>query len=151
MIGFIVSIIATYYKYKMWIDPFYKTKNCNCGESNQSTIINGILTVLAHKKGSMLFNIPNSVFGILFYGLMFGIHLNDATEVIDFVLVNVNAYQTIQCLVNILFVLSFIGSIYLWIIMIYQIRSICSLCMTIYAINFLNMISAINFFINILD
>lgn len=144
IVGFIVSVIATYYKYKVWADPHYKTKFCNCEESNRPTIMHGILTVLDHKKGSLLFNIPNSVFGILFYGAMFGIHMIDVTEIIDSVAID----HEIHYFVNILFVLSFFGSMYLWKTMIFTIGWICILCMTIHAVNFLNLISAVNFFMD---
>ena len=149
IVGFIASVTATYYKYKVWADPSYKAKNCNCEGSNQSTIMRGVLTVLDHKKGSLLLNIPNSFFGILFYGFVFGIHMIDVTEVIDLInLTDHIDHEMIQYFVNALFVISFLGSIYLWKTMIFAVKSICILCMSIHAVNFLNLLSALNFFMD---
>ena len=67
MIGNYCAIQATYYKFRMAADPTYKP-DCHCyddeGPSFTDDAMNGILTVLEHKKGTLLFNVPNSVFGI---------------------------------------------------------------------------------------
>jgi len=131
MIGLLGSCQATYYKYRVWADPEYKSKYCDCAGSNsyQESTMKGILTVLDHKKGSMIFNIPNSCFGILYYMFMFGITVMMLTDI-----------WIVYLFVNAVTVVSFIGSIFLWYTMIKDVRSICVICMTIHSVNFLSFI-----------
>lgn len=133
LVSFFVSVIATYYKYRLWKNPDYKSQYCNCVKSDKSPVkesaMNGILTVLDHKKGSLLLNIPNSLFGILFYGFIFSAHYYKYTD-----------YIVVNYLINLLFIVSFFGSLYLWKTMIIEINRICILCMTIHSMNFLNVV-----------
>jgi uncharacterized membrane protein len=129
LIGLYCSAQATYYKFRMFIDPKYKP-DCNCYEGDVSftdDAMNGILTVLEHKKGTLLFNIPNSVFGILFYLSMI-------------VMMGMNSYYCFL-IIKILNVTSCIGSIFLWYTMVTEVKSICILCTTIHCINFLSFLN----------
>jgi uncharacterized membrane protein len=129
-VGLLVSLVATYYKYKVWVNPSYKSSYCNCSNASyKETKMKGILTVLDHKKGSLLFNIPNSLFGIFYYASMLFI---DIMELMDILLV--------KYLVLFLMIVSCVGSCFLWYTMVFQIRSICILCMTIHAINLLSLV-----------
>lgn len=125
LVGFLCSAQATYYKYKVWMDPNYRPIDCYCTEQKSITqdIMMGILTVLDHKKGSLLFNIPNSVYGILFYSILIFMKLSDQ-------------YGSLL-ITRILISFGSLGSLYLWYIMVFEVRSVCLLCATIYSVNFL--------------
>jgi len=128
-IGLFCSLLATYYKVRIYLNPSYKP-NCNCTSdiplSTSETMMNGIFTVLDHKKGALLFNIPNSVYGILFY--IFLIMINTYDVPFDHYHVTIVLIST-----------SCIGCLYLLHVMIFQIKSICLLCVTIYAANYLTL------------
>lgn len=130
-IGLYCSSLATYYKYKVWVDPSFKPKNCNCVDTNSysQSAMKGILTVLDHKKGSMLFNIPNSVFGILFYSFLILVHL-----------FGMNQMFLIYYMIRLGSLVSCVGGVFLWYTMVYEVRSICILCMTIHSVNFLTFV-----------
>jgi len=125
-VGLFCSLLATYYKVRIYLDPSYKP-NCNCASdtplSTSENMMNGIFTVLDHKKGALLFNIPNSVYGILFYIFLIMINAYD---------VPFNYHATVMLIST-----SCIGCLYLLYVMIFQIKSICLLCVTIYATNYL--------------
>lgn len=128
LVGLLCSIQATYYKFRVWFDPNYKPTNCDCAESPSFSqdVMNGIFTVLSHEKGSMLLNIPNSAFGILFYSFLILINYLD----LDGSLLITKSLISLSCL----------GSIYLWYVMIFEVRSVCLLCATIYSVNFLTLV-----------
>lgn len=118
LIGLFTSIYATYIKWKIKTDPNYMSL-CNCAhEGNMQDIEADVIKVLMHKKGSILFDTPNSTLGIcyyLFYIIMLSCNMN-------FIL-------------NLMAISSCIGGLYLWYIMVTEIRSVCILCMTIHSVN----------------
>ncbi len=134
IIGLSVSVLSTFYKYKIFIDPSYLSKYCDCEKANisGSTIMSGIITVLGHKKGSLILNIPNSLFGILYYSILLVI-----------IFIEFKNYLLIEYLINMLIFISLPVSVCLYITMIFEVRSICILCMSIHAVNFLNFLSLI--------
>jgi len=127
-VGLLVSLKATHYKYEVWKDPTFKSKYCNCAnnDSFQQTKLKGILTVLEHKKGSLLFNIPNSVFGIILYAFLLTLYLMHLTD-----------YLMINYLVKTISIASLLASVFLWLTMVFEVKMICVLCMTIHSANFL--------------
>lgn len=128
LIGLMCSLQTTYYKYKIALDPSY-VSSCNCAQSFSEKKMAEVLKVVSHKKGSMLFNVPNSVFGIVFYSGL--ILLNTICKNMYFI--NTLVYP----LTVLGIVVSCMGSVYLWQVMVFEIKSICILCMTIHATNFL--------------
>ena len=95
--------------------------------TNSKDMFIDVLNVLDHKYGSMVFNVPNSVWGIFYYLFMFYIHNNDFPEG--------------ELIFNNLNLISCIGGMYLWYLMIFKIKSVCALCMTVHASNFLTFAS----------
>lgn len=131
LIGVAVSIQATYYKFRVWLDSSYKP-DCDCAQPekfipSKQDMMDGVFTVLGHKKSALLFNIPNTVFGILFYLLMIFINYTQCY-----------LYSPITLLLTLI---SCSGSIYLWYTMIAEVGSVCVLCSTIHAINFLTLLT----------
>lgn len=128
MIGNYCAVQATYYKLRMSENPNYKP-DCGCYDDSQKEpsfaddAMNGILTVLEHKKGTLFFNVPNSVFGIIFY-----------TYLMLLTLFNIGL-----AIVKVLIVVSCLGSLFLWYIMVTEVKSICILCTTIHTVNFLSL------------
>lgn len=121
LVGMLCSLIATYYKIMITLDPNFKPA-CDCYDNQSFTeeTMNGILNLLEHKRSTMLFNIPNSVYGIVFYGFMI-----------------VALYRDWCLVIKYLNIFSIIGSCGLWYIMITEVKNICALCTTIHAVNFL--------------
>jgi uncharacterized membrane protein len=129
VIGLYCCLLTTYYKYMIFVDPNYKPKCMACvgANDNKSSIFDsdtlfGILTVLDHKKATMLFNVPNSIYGILFYSFM----------------IAMNFYQY-QFIMQVLTIISCLGSLFLWFTMVTEVKSICILCTTIHCVNFLTL------------
>lgn len=120
--GLLASLTATYFKLRVMMDPEYKS-SCNCVNNAQDRALNGVLTVLDHKKGSLLFGIPNSVYGIAFYSS----------------LIFLNGFELffVPYLMGLMIMASAIGSIYLWYTMVFEVKAICALCMTIHSVSFL--------------
>ena len=124
-IGVICSSITTYYKIRMLLNPSYKP-DCNCYDDQSFTeeAMNGVLSVLEHKRATLLFNIPNSVYGIFFYTFMIAmIYWNMVYS---------------DLIIRALNLISVFGSCWLWYVMITEVKSICVLCTTIHCINFLS-------------
>jgi uncharacterized membrane protein len=131
LIGLIVSLQATYYKFRVWIDPNYRP-DCNCVEPesiipSKQDMMDGIFNVLGHKKSAIMFNIPNTVFGILFYCFM--------------IFINIGQIYQVDAITFFLTCVSCLGSLYLWYTMIYEVKSICVICSSIHAISFLTLIN----------
>lgn len=119
-VGLCVSILSTYYKYKILIDPSFKPcQYCTQSNSFYSELMNGTLYTLDHEK-SFIFGVPNSIFGILFY--IFMMYYNIAHSNILFV--------------NITSFVSVVGSFYLWKVMIFEIKQNCILSMIVHTMNF---------------
>ena len=123
-IGVFCSLLTSYYKIRMLIDPTFKP-DCNCvgDQSFTEEAMSGVLSVLDHKKAT-LFLIPNSIYGIFFYTFML-IMLFSNMNYSDFIIKNLN-------------IISVTGSCWLWYIMITEVKNICVLCTTIHSINFLS-------------
>ena len=121
-VGAYCAIQATYFKWRMSVDPSYKP-DCNCASDDSGQLLNGVLTVLEHKKGTLLFNVPNSVFGILYYLFMIVLFAVNISYGIEFI--------------SLLNIISVVGSTYLWFVMVTEVKSICILCTTIHVVNFL--------------
>ena len=118
-VGCFVSLLTTYYKFRIWINPNFKS---DCGCEGGDTL-HGILSVIDHKKGSILFGIPNSVFGILYYGFMLAM-----TYI---------AFSATNDLRKFASLFTVCGSLYLWFTMIFQVGFNCVLCITLHAVNYL--------------
>ena len=118
LFGVICSTVTTYYKIRMLLDPNYKP-DCNCEGA-----MYGVLSVLEHKKATLLFNIPNSVYGIFFYTFM----------------IAMTAWNMVysDLIIKALNLISVFGSCWLWYIMITEVKNVCVLCTTIHCINFLS-------------
>lgn len=125
-VGLVVSSVASYFKLRVWLNPEYHT-GCNCADSKPESMLDGVFTVLSHKKSALLLNIPNTVFGILSYLSM--ILLNKYE---DFFGENNVYFATLFFAVS-----STIGSLYLWFTMVNEVRSVCVICSTIHAMSFL--------------
>lgn len=135
MVGLGVSCLATYYKFRVWADPSYKP-DCNCAQPEPEKFVpstqdmrNGVFTVLGHEKSALLFGIPNTVFGILFYAFM--------------IYINYVEFYLYVPLTNFFTVVSCTGSVYLWYTMIMEIGSVCVICSTIHAVSFLSLFATI--------
>ena len=125
IIGVGCSLVATYFKMRMLWNPNYEP-GCECYDNETFTgeAMNGFLNVLEHERATLLFNIPNSVFGIFFYTFM-----------IVMTAWNMNYSYLIIMALNLV---SVVGSCWLWYIMVTEVKNICILCTTIHSINFLS-------------
>jgi uncharacterized membrane protein len=136
LVGLGCSVLATYYKLRIKYDPRYKP-SCNCftedtvPKKHPDSMMYDVLNVIDHKYGSMLFNVPNSVWGILFYMFLLVVY-NYNISMIWFNSMEILWYLT---------VVSCIGGTYLWYLMIFRIKSVCVLCMTVHSANFLTLVS----------
>jgi uncharacterized membrane protein len=120
-IGLYVSHLVSYYKFKILLNPdLLSDYDCNCKEKEK---LHGILSVIDHKKGSMLFNIPNSIFAMLYYGFMLTLMYT--------------AYSSTNNLMKFASLFTAYGSLYLWYTMIFEIRFNCILSIILHAINYL--------------
>jgi len=115
-LGILYSLQATFYKYKMLKDPEYVPPKCKCG--NKPTI--NTKTVLESDESSLFFGIPNSIFGIGLYPL-----------------IGYLTYLQFESAVIGMLVIAATISFYLAYKMIYDIGSLCSLCINVYAVNVL--------------
>ncbi|VBB19004.1 hypothetical protein YASMINEVIRUS_1536 [Yasminevirus sp. GU-2018] len=132
LIGLYVSSLASYYKYRVWMDPSYRP-DCDCAQPEPDTFIpttqnmmDGVFTVLAHKKSALLLGIPNTVFGMVFYTGM--------------ILINYYKFPFCHELTLLSTIVSCTGSVYLWYTMVNEVRSVCVICSSIHAISFLTLI-----------
>jgi uncharacterized membrane protein len=65
VLGLVFSLQATYYKYQLARNPDFRIRSCNCGGAAKD----GTETVLK-SSASTIVGIPNSVFGIVLYGVL---------------------------------------------------------------------------------
>ena len=138
-VGLYCSAQATWWKYKAATDPTYKPycKACAGGTNDSVTSArDNIFTVLTHEKGSLLFGVPNSFFGIFFY--IFMMITNWYGLVYPFSVISPFSAFMVVRLLNIT---SCIGGLYLWYVMVNEIHAICLLCMTVHATNYVTLIS----------
>jgi len=132
LIGLAVSTLATYYKVRVWMDPSYQP-DCDCPQPtapegfipSKDDMMKGVFSVLGHKKSALLFNVPNTVFGIMFYSFM----------------ILITYYQVYMFGTFLLTLVSCSGSLYLWYTMINEVKAVCVICSTIHAINFLTLLA----------
>ena len=97
--GFVYSVQATYYKYRLAVDPGYKIPKCRCAglrDDNTEEVLKS--------RESAILRVPSSVFGALFYfGLMVLAYLKhtDAVRLIAFVALVISAYLSYVMVVKI--------------------------------------------------
>lgn len=131
LIGLGVSILATYYKFMVWLNPNFRP-NCDCAQPetfvpSKQDMMDGVFTVLDHKKSALLFDVPNTVWGVLFYMFM--------------IFINILNFPGVYSLTILSTLISCIGSVYLWYTMVCEVNSVCVICSTIHAISFLTLVS----------
>jgi uncharacterized membrane protein len=114
IMGIFYSMQATVYKYRMNKDPNYKIPKCKC--ASRPTI--DTQKVLSSDESIMMFNIPNSIFGTLFYVVALGLNYMQYSQLLTYWLV-----------------LGFLSNFYFAYIMVFNIKNLCSICINIYAIN----------------
>jgi uncharacterized membrane protein len=113
--GLLYSLQATYYKYKLSVDPGYKIPHCKCaGAGKDSTEI-----VLRSRESAFL-RIPNSAFGALLYAALVPLVYTD--------------YVGAAIL---LAILALLASTYLAYVMVVRIGGLCSNCINVFTVNVL--------------
>jgi uncharacterized membrane protein len=111
--GLTYSLQATYYKYRLSVDPDYKVPKCRCaGRRNDNT------EAVLQSKESAILRIPNSVFGAVLYSAL---------------LVLVYAKDTEATLA--LAIAAVLMSAYLSYVMVVRITSLCMNCINVAALN----------------
>ena len=115
VLALVYSLQATYYKYRLSLDPGYRIPSCNCaGSGNDDTE-----TVLRSRHGAVL-KIPTSVLGALLYAaLLVLIYMNERDAALP------------------LAILAVVGSVYLSYVMVAKIASLCTTCINVAALNVL--------------
>lgn len=130
IIALFSSTYVSYLKIRAFFDPNF-IPSCSACAGEKTNVIDDVMSdvyrVLDHKKGSLFLNIPNSIFGIGYYSMMLYLHYN---KLIYFYFY----FSLLSCLL----------SIYLWKTMVCEIRRICIICMSIHAINFINLVHTCN-------
>ena len=115
VLALVYSLQATYYKYRLSVDPGYRIPRCNCaGSGNDDTE-----TVLRSRHSAVL-KVPNSVLGALLYAALL-------------VLVYINERDAALSLA----ILAVVGSVYLSYVMVAKIASLCTTCVNVAALNVL--------------
>jgi uncharacterized membrane protein len=124
-IGWANSFYVTKMKLLLNKDPKYKIPSCKCGQGKYTNMEH----VLKHPTSSLLFGVPNSIFGLIFYSTLLYLKyiLKD-----DFCVI----LASTSCL----------GSVYLAYILIFEIKYLCNVCCSIYSINILILIKLLNLF-----
>jgi uncharacterized membrane protein len=112
-LGVFYSMQATVYKYRMNKDPNYKIPKCKCATRPSLDT----QKVLGSKESIMMFNIPNSIFGTLYYLLILLLNVLNSFLLFPIAL------------------LGFLSNFYFGYVMVFNIKSLCSICINIYAIN----------------
>lgn len=113
--GLLYSIQATYYKYRLSVDPNYKIPKCRCASRRNDNME----TVLRSRESAIL-GIPNSVLATVFY----------STVLI------VSYFRQIDIAI-LAAIVAFCGSVYLSYVMVGKIGSLCENCINISALNIL--------------
>jgi len=113
--GLIYSVQATYYKYRLSVDPDYKIPKCRCvGYRDGDTE-----RVLKSKESAIL-RVPNSVLGAVFYSTLL-----------------VFAYLKHTEAVRLVAIVAVVVSAYLSYVMVVKIGSLCVNCINVSALNVL--------------
>ena len=115
VLGLLYSVQATYYKYKLSVNPDYKIPKCQCsGRRNDNA------EIVLQSKESAILGVPNSVLGVGLYAalllLVYAKH-PDAAMLVAIVAVLVTAY------------LSYV--------MVVKLASLCVNCINVAALNLL--------------
>jgi len=119
--GFIYSAQATYYKYRLAVDPGYKIPKCRCAglrDDNTEEVLKS--------RESAIIKVPNSVLGAVFYSTLLVLAYSkhpDAVRLIAFLAMGVSAY------------LSYV--------MVVKIRALCVNCIHVSALNVLILLQAL--------
>jgi uncharacterized membrane protein len=113
--GFVFSLQATYYKYRLFLDPEYKIPKCGCASAGKDAT-----EVVLQSRESAILKIPNSALGCLLYaGLAVLIYAE---------------YSRAAMLIT---ALAVIVNSYLGYVMIVRLAGLCSICINIFALNML--------------
>ncbi len=118
--GFIYSVQATYYKYRLAVDPGYKIPKCRCAglrDDNTEEVLKS--------RESAIMKVPNSALGAVFYSTLLVLAHSkhtDAVRLVTFVALAASAY------------LSYV--------MVVKIRALCVNCIHISALNVLILLQA---------
>ena len=113
--GLLYSMQATYYKYRLSVDPNYKIPKCRCaGRQNDN-----METVLQSRESTIL-GVPNSVLAIVFYST----------------LLIMSHFSHLDIMMPIAIV-AFCESVYLSYVMVVKIGSLCENCINTSALNIL--------------
>lgn len=114
-LGLVYSMQASFYNYKLAVDPGYKIPKCRCaGAANDKT------EVVLQSSESAILRIPNSVLGTALYA---------ALVLLVYVQHDVAAM--------LLAIVAGLGSVYLSYVMVGKIASLCPICINIAALNVL--------------
>jgi uncharacterized membrane protein len=114
-LALVYSLQATYYKYRLSVDPRYRIPNCNCAGSGRDDTE----AVLRSRHSSVL-RIPNSVLGSLLYSAVLVLVYLDERDA---------AMQ--------LAILAVLASLYLSYLMVFKITSLCTTCINVAVLNVL--------------
>ena len=128
--GLIVATLASYFKLRMFLNPNYHP-SCDCEEE---TALDGVFTILKHKKSAIFMGIPNTVMGMFFYTFMIILNAYGGVFV---------GYGLAYFITLISTLVSCIGSLYLWYTMICEVKSVCVICSTIHAMSFLTLVALV--------
>jgi uncharacterized membrane protein len=113
--GFLYSMQAAYYKYRLSVDPGFKIPRCQCSGSRSDDAEK----VLRSKEGAIL-RIPNTVVGIVLYTVLPFLVYSGRTEI-----------------ALLIAIVAVIGSTYLGYVMVVRIRALCVTCISLAAVNVL--------------
>lgn len=113
--GLVYSMQATYYKYRLSVDPGYKIPKCRCaGRRNDNT------EIVLQSRASAILKIPNSVLGVVLYSaLLLLVYVKHAEPAMQVAIVAV------------------LTSVYLSYVMVVKIASLCVNCINVAALNVL--------------
>jgi uncharacterized membrane protein len=115
VLGFVYSMQATYYKYRLSVDPDYQIPRCRCANRR----IDGTESVLRSGQSTIL-RIPTSALGAVLYAAMLPLVFSKHTDI-----------------ATPLAVTAVLVSAYLSYVMVVRIRSLCVNCINVAALNLL--------------
>jgi uncharacterized membrane protein len=113
--GFIYSVQATYYKYRLSVDPGFKIPKCRCVGYRE-----GDTERVLKSTQSAILRVPNSVLGAVFYSALL-----------------VLAYLKHVEAVRLVAIVAVVVSAYLSYVMVVKIGSLCVNCINVSALNVL--------------
>lgn len=115
VLGLVYSMQASFYKYKLAVDPTYKISTCGCaGAADDKT------EVVLRSSESAILGIPNSVLGTALYAAL---------------LLLVYLQQDFAAMLPA--IVAGVGSVYLSYVMVGRIASLCPICINVAALNVL--------------